>query len=247
MNETEFHALADKTLNFLYDLLEKLDEQGMIDMEYEAGVMTIMLQNGKQFVVSKHAPTQQLWLSSPVSGGLHFSFFPSPIRGEAGRGAEYAHTYPISRILSNARDLRKNLTDTEKLLWQLLRGEQLGVKFRKQHPVGNYIADFACLDPKLIIELDRGQHNEESNVKKDAARTAFLEEQGFKVVRFWNNEVSENIEGVLETIYAAITQESPHPNPPPKGEGIKWALADGRTLAGVIAAELQSFNIRAAF
>lgn len=144
----------------------------------------------------------------------------SPNRGEAGRGADVAHRYPLAPILSYAKDLRKNLTDAEMLLWNILRQEQFGVKFRKQHPLGNYIADFACLSNKLIIELDGGQHNQEENIKRDARRTAFFEKQGFSVLRFWNNDVLQNIEGVTESIFQAIHSTRPLPDPPPTGEGI---------------------------
>ena len=81
MNETEFHMLADAMLNSLFDALETADETGALDVEYEGGVMTLQVPGGKQFIVSKHTASRQIWLSSPVSGGLHFSCF-SPIRGE---------------------------------------------------------------------------------------------------------------------------------------------------------------------
>jgi len=74
INEPEFQALAEKIMGSLYDSLEKADAGGHLELEHEAGVMTITLPDGKQFVVSKHAPTRQIWLSSPVSGGLHFSY-----------------------------------------------------------------------------------------------------------------------------------------------------------------------------
>jgi len=148
------------------------------------------------------------------------SHFPSPIRGEVGRGTKQAHRYPLQDTLSNARELRKRMTDAEALLWRLLRGEQLGVKFRKQHPVGKYITDFACLSTKLIVELDGGQHGEESAIKKDKVRTRFLEQQGFTVLRFSNNDVLRETEAVLQSIYnAAHGQDNPPPNLPPSGGG----------------------------
>jgi very-short-patch-repair endonuclease len=100
-----------------------------------------------------------------------------------------------------ARKLRKNLTEEEKKLWYHLRLRNLGVKFRRQVPIGKYIVDFACLNRKLIIEIDGGQHLEN---KKDSIRDDWLESKGFKVLRFWNNEVFENIESVLEKIKEAI-------------------------------------------
>jgi len=114
-------------------------------------------------------------------------------------------------LTENARALRKNQTDTERWLWQKLRNRQLlNLKFRRQVPIGNYIVDFVCLELKLIIELDGSQHIEQADY--DARRTAYLEQLGFKVIRFWNNEVLNNGEGVLERIYQVA---HPHPNPSP--------------------------------
>jgi len=146
---------------------------------------------------------------------------PPPGGGRLGGGQERTLTYPFQHIIKNAQALRKSMTDAESLLWYFLRRQQFGVKFRKQHPVGNYIADFACLDPKLIVELDGGQHNEEDAIKKDEKRTQFLEEQGFKILRFWNNDILQNTEEVLETIYNSLHgTQCPPPNLPPPGGGI---------------------------
>jgi very-short-patch-repair endonuclease len=91
------------------------------------------------------------------------------------------------------------MTEAESCLWQYLRMRQiLGLKFRRQHPAGNYILDFACIDAKLVIEVDGGQHGELQT--QDKTRTLWLEAQGWKVLRFWNNEVLQNTEGVLESI-----------------------------------------------
>ena len=93
-----------------------------------------------------------------------------------------------------ARKLRRNQTDVEKVLWYKLRNRQLkGIKFHRQYQIGPYIVDFVCLEHFLIIELDGGQHAEN---RKDLSRTKFLEQKGFEVLRFWNHEVLENIEGV---------------------------------------------------
>jgi len=98
-----------------------------------------------------------------------------------------------------ARNLRNNSTDVERLLWKYLRKKQLdGYKFRRQVVIEPYIVDFACFEAKLIIELDGGQHQIEED--KDRERDEFLKECGFVVLRFWNNEVTSNIEGVLEVI-----------------------------------------------
>jgi len=98
-----------------------------------------------------------------------------------------------------ARNLRKSPTDTEQILWLQLRNKRfLNYKFRRQFPIGGYIVDFICLELKLIIELDGAQHLEAEN--KDAERTEILNKQGFKVIRFWNNDVIDNLEGVLEQL-----------------------------------------------
>ncbi len=98
----------------------------------------------------------------------------------------------------NARVLRRDMTDAERKLWSGLRGEQLGVKFRRQHPLGNYVADFACLEPKLIVELDGSQH--EDSQAYDLARDAFFEAQGFVVLRSPSNAPLQNLDGVLSAI-----------------------------------------------
>lgn len=116
----------------------------------------------------------------------------------------------------NARVLRREMTDAERKLWSYLRGEQLGVKFRRQHPLGNYVADFACLAPKLIVELDGSQHADQQGY--DAWRDAFLRVQGFTVLRFGSNEPFLNIEGVLTVIAEAIVANRlPPSQPSPRG------------------------------
>ena len=98
-----------------------------------------------------------------------------------------------------ARALRQNLTDAERKLWAALRRNALGVGFRRQHPIGPYIVDFVCLDRKLIVEADGGQHAE-AQAAHDAERTSWLEARGYVVMRFWNDEILTNLEGVLEVI-----------------------------------------------
>jgi very-short-patch-repair endonuclease len=113
-----------------------------------------------------------------------------------------------------AKNLRKNLTDAERQLWKYLRAKQIeGLKFRRQEPIGNYIADFVCFEKNLIIEIDGGQHCEE----RDAKRDSWLSSQGFSIRRFWNHEVLQNIEGVLEVILRDCSQRTPSPTPPIKG------------------------------
>ena len=103
---------------------------------------------------------------------------------------------PKARV--NARVLRRDMTDAERKLWSGLRGEQLGFKFRRQHPLGNFIADFACLDPKLIVELDGSQHVD--NQAYDMAREAFFKAQSFAVLRFPSNAPFQKRDGVLSAI-----------------------------------------------
>ncbi|OGB90346.1 MAG: hypothetical protein A3H39_09345 [candidate division NC10 bacterium RIFCSPLOWO2_02_FULL_66_22] len=101
------------------------------------------------------------------------------------------------------RALRKNPTEAERSLWKHLRLRQLeGEKLRRQQPLGRYVVDFVCLEKRLIVELDGGQHAEQ--VASDAERTAWLESQGFRVVRFWNHHVLNDIEAVKEAIRDAL-------------------------------------------
>ena len=139
---------------------------------------------------------------------------PSPSQGE-GRG-EGNSPHPRNLVLVKpARRLRWELTDVERKLWYHLRGRRFeGVKFRRQYPIGRYIVDFICVEQKLIIELDGGQHA--LNVAYDQARDAWLAEQGYHMLRFWNNEVIENMEGVLISIKTALG--NPHPGPLPGRE-----------------------------
>ena len=117
---------------------------------------------------------------------------------------------------ANARNLRRNPTEAEKRLWSALRGLKLpGSHFRRQVPIGRYIADFCCHDLKLIIEVDGGQHNESA---EDVVRTEWLESQGYTVLRFWNNEVLENLDGVMAKVAAFCA--TPTPTPPHRGEGL---------------------------
>ncbi len=106
---------------------------------------------------------------------------------------------------TRAIELRKEPTPAERKLWAAIRNDQLGVNFRRQHAIGNYIPDFACVEKKLIIELDGSQHLEQEEY--DQERTQYLESQGYKVIRFWNNEVLNNIAGVILAIIHALENE----------------------------------------
>jgi very-short-patch-repair endonuclease len=122
----------------------------------------------------------------------------------------------VSGSTSKARRLRKNQTDAERILWLRLRDRRLnGLKFRRQVPVDRYVVDFLCADAHLVIEVDGGQHA----TADETNRTRILETMGYLVLRFWNNELHENIDGVLETILNVLDRsDPPHPNPLPSGE-----------------------------
>jgi very-short-patch-repair endonuclease len=132
----------------------------------------------------------------------------------------------LSPSTLDARDLRVNRTKAEHALWQKLRDRQLGCKFRFQYSIGKYIADFACVELKLIVEVDGGQHCES---KADEVRTSYLNSAGYEVVRFWNNEVLENIEGVVTSLVNTISikMNASSPSPAIAGEGRGEGLSGG--------------------
>ena len=128
-----------------------------------------------------------------------------------------------------ARRLRQDVTEAERKIWLHLKRLFPGKShFRRQTTIGPYFTDFACHAKRLIIELDGGQHAEEVQSQRDAKRDAYLRSNGYRVLRFWNNDVMHNIEGVLEVIAKAISAPVPPPLTPPhrkRGEG-KSAVAD---------------------
>ena len=119
---------------------------------------------------------------------------------------------------NKARELRKNPTESEQALWKHLRMRQLGgYKFRRQQPIGPYIVDFVSFEKRVIIEVDGGQHSQQ--VEYDSKKTVWLEDQGYRVLRFWNNQVLKEIEAVKAIISKVLEDDvnTPHPNPPPQG------------------------------
>jgi very-short-patch-repair endonuclease len=125
----------------------------------------------------------------------------------------------VKRLITLGKTLRKRPTDAEQLLWRYLKMKQMeGLKFRRQQPIDNYIVDFVCFENRIIIEVDGGQHAAENN--KDRERDSYLQQLGFKVLRFWNNEVLQNTNGVLETIRENGLPHPPH-KPHPAREGKK--------------------------
>ena len=134
------------------------------------------------------------------------------------------------KILSGKlqRTLRNNLTNAEKALWRVLRGRQIsGVKFRRQHPFGDYILDFVSLEIKLAIEVDGSQHGKVTEY--DVIRAKELQAAGFQVLRFWNNEVLQNIEAVKEKIWMVVQERKshPYPDPPLEGDGVRGNFSQG--------------------
>lgn len=130
---------------------------------------------------------------------------------------------PGSHMVKRARSLRRDMTDAETLLWRHLRASQLGVKFRRQMWLAGFIADFASVEAELVVEVDGGQHDRER--EKDERREMAMAHLGYRTLRFWNNDVLENIEGVVITIQNAIPSPSHAAGPrgplslPRMGEG----------------------------
>ncbi|MEW6516108.1 MAG: endonuclease domain-containing protein [candidate division FCPU426 bacterium] len=110
------------------------------------------------------------------------------------------------------KQLRENMTDVERKLWYSLKDRRFGgLKFRRQHPIGPYVVDFYCAEKHLVVELDGGQHA--MNEKQDQEWSRYLELQGYKIIRFWNNDIQNNIEGVLQRLSEYICDPSPSPLP----------------------------------
>ena len=181
---------------------------------------------------------------------------PSPLVGEGkGEGSvqmKISHFYTKESLLYS-KDLRKNMTPAEKLLWYYLRNRQLaGLKFRRQEAFGKYILDFVCYEQKLVIELDGSGHLNDKQKEHDIIRNKFIEQNGYKIIRIFNNEVQNNIEGVLEYILKNI--KTPHPNPLPQGaREIKTALVStnsitqGEQVAGIWKPLYERFGIHIDF
>lgn len=128
------------------------------------------------------------------------------------------------------RHLRRNPTEAELRLSYFLKARRLrGFKFRRQFPIGDYIADFCCYERRLVVELDGGQH--QSRQRQDRLRTEFINGERFRVLRFWNPEVLSEVVRVLEVILEALAEELPTPRPPPGGRGVRGA-AGGEAAQG---------------
>ena len=166
--------------------------------------------------------TQRNWIGRSEGAEITFTVSPHhlpPVGGEPGerldsdikeRWEQFKTAHPCSygTLKNNAKANRSNPTEAENALWQALRAKQLGEKFRRQHIICDCIADFVSLKSKLIIEVDGGYHNETEQAEADMLRTQFLNEQGFKVIRFTNDEVLNNIDGVVEKIKQSLASSS---------------------------------------
>ena len=123
-----------------------------------------------------------------------------------------------TRTRDNAKRLRREMTDAERRLWKHLRAGRLeGFKFRRQHPVPPYVLDFCCVEVGLAIELDGSQHSE----ARDASRSRYLESQGWRIVRFWDNDVLNKMDAVVEAIWNILSRPTLSPTHLPEGEGLK--------------------------
>ena len=154
-------------------------------------------------------------------------FCPSP-NGEVGRGDDmnksrvFRPTPLPTSVRRNARALRRNMTDVERLLRSRLRMGQLGFRFRRQHPIAPYVIDFYCIERRLAIELDGGQHNESAGIASGRDRSARLRTQGIQTLRFLDNDVLNNIDGVLQIVLESL---GPPPHPSPAGGGSRHRVA----------------------
>lgn len=112
-------------------------------------------------------------------------------------------------LKTRRRELRRNATPQEVILWRYLRRSNLGFKFERQHGIGGYIVDFYCYQRKVAVEIDGAQHSDENAKKYDQLRTKYLKDLGFRVLRFWNSEIDRNLEGVLLKIKRELDAEHP--------------------------------------
>jgi very-short-patch-repair endonuclease len=123
------------------------------------------------------------------------------------------------RNIEFSRELRRQLTSEERKLWTFLRTRPLNFKFRRQHTIGPWIADLACPEARLVIEIDGGGHAEPDTAERDARRTMWLQQHEWKVLRFWNFELRFEWEAVLQRIFDELTNSSPSPRPSPRFAG----------------------------
>ena len=126
--------------------------------------------------------------------------------------------HPVDGAHGRARTLRQNMADAERRVWQILRSHKMnGYRFRRQVPIGRYIADFVCHEARLIVEIDGGQHDRSS--PQEAERSGFMQNEGYRILRFWNTEVLANLDGVHEAIVEELRRITPTQTLPHQGGG----------------------------
>jgi very-short-patch-repair endonuclease len=136
--------------------------------------------------------------------------------------------HPLDDAAARARALRQNMTEAETRVWQMLRAHCMnGYKFRRQVPIGRYIADFVCHEARLVVEIDGGQHD--SSSPRETERSGFLQTEGYRILRFWNNDILANPDGVYEAIVTELAA-SPPPCPPPS-RGRRFSRTHRRNIA----------------
>jgi len=192
----------------------------LVAVEFVCAVDTAVAERAPTLALPRKREREQTAFGASSSASIRRGEPPLPLAGEGWGGGVAASevsmegkkpTWKVSsRLRSNARALRKNSTDAERILWSELRDHRLnGAGFRRQVPIQNFVADFTCHAAKLVIELDGGQHFSDQAEQADDARSAAIEAQGFKVLRFSNHDVMTNRAGVLETIAAAVAERAP--------------------------------------
>lgn len=192
-------GLKDDDLFFLIQATSPMLKSEHIDGMYEA-----FLKSGAASMFTGVREKNFHWQICPPCGGSGTECRRGVTLQDKGG---YNHRYYAPYIKEFARDMRKEMTPQEVKLWQHIRREQLGVKFRRQYSIDNkYIADFVCLEKKIIIEVDGGQH---CNSFEDVQRTFYLKKEGFRVVRFWNNEIDSNLDGCIEFLKREIKLAPP--------------------------------------
>lgn len=191
---------------------ERLVPLRLVPSHQGRGFLLFSLPRGLQVPVRNSRPPRGAGRSLSLGGSGASIYSPSPLTGE-GRGE--GDQMP-SRLTRPAKFLRQRSTEAERLFWSRVRAHRLGgFKFKRQQPVGAYVVDFVCFEAQLIVEIDGGQHAETPEC--DVERDRWLNGQGFRVLRFWNNEVLGNIDGVMARVVEFL---SPSPPPSPiKGEG----------------------------
>ncbi len=230
-----FGTGTHQTTQLCMKALEKYLKKGdrVADIGMGSGILSILAKKlGASYVYGCDTDETVIEVAkeNALKNGINVYDYP-PIEGgskavPSGWSKKASHIYNVNNI-QLAKNLRNNATNPEQILWQYLNKSQLeSVKFRRQQPIGNYIVDFMAPKEKIIIELDSGQHNTDNSVEKDKLRDNFLQQQGFTVVRIWNNDIYNNIEGVLEHLINVIRDPTRKSKiiTLPQGEGISDAV-----------------------